>query len=65
MSILTTTNEGAADRVVRVGLGLLLISIAVTVPSAVWAWIGIVPLVTGIAGFCPLYRVFGFSSCAR
>jgi len=65
MSIFTSTNEGAADRAVRVGLGLLLISIAVTVPSAVWAWIGIVPLVTGIAGFCPLYRVFGFSSCAR
>lgn len=65
MSIFTNTNEGAADRAVRVGLGLLLISIAVTVPSAVWAWIGIVPLVTGIAGFCPLYRVFGFSSCAR
>jgi hypothetical protein len=65
MSIFSTTNEGTADRAVRVGLGLLLISVAVTVPSAMWAWIGVVPLVTGIAGFCPLYCVFGFSSCAR
>ena len=65
MSMFSTTNEGTADRAIRVGLGLLLIAVAVTVPTAMWAWIGIVPLVTGIAGFCPLYRVFGFSSCAR
>lgn len=59
------TNEGAVDRALRVALGLLLVSLAVTVPSAWWAWIGVVPLITGITGFCPLYRVFGVSSCAR
>jgi DUF2892 family protein len=65
MSILSATNEGAADRAIRVGLGLLLVSFAVMAPSAWWAWIGVIPLVTGIAGFCPLYRVLGLSSCAR
>ena len=65
MSILSGTNEGTVDRAVRVLLGLVLVSLAVTVPSAWWAWIGVVPLVTGIAGFCPLYRVLGVSSCAR
>jgi len=65
MSILSGTNEGAVDRAARVLVGLILISIAVTYPSAVWAWIGVVPLITGIAGVCPLYRLFGFSSCTR
>ena len=64
MSILSGRNEGTADRAIRILVGLVLVSIAVTYPSAVWAWIGVIPLVTGVAGICPLYRLFGVSSCA-
>lgn len=59
-----TRNEGNLDRVVRVVLGLVLLSLVFTGPQTAWGWIGIVPLVTGLVGFCPLYRIFGVSTCA-
>ncbi|MBO6852946.1 MAG: DUF2892 domain-containing protein [Marivivens sp.] len=59
-----TRNEGTLDRVVRVVLGLVLLSLVFTGPQTAWGWIGIVPLVTGLVGFCPLYRIFGVSTCA-
>jgi hypothetical protein len=32
-------------------------------PQTPWAWIGLVPLITGLVGFCPLYRVLGINTC--
>jgi membrane protein implicated in regulation of membrane protease activity len=52
-------NEGTLDRIVRVVLGLALLSLAVVGPQTPLGWLGIVPLVTGAVGFCPLYRVIG------
>jgi hypothetical protein len=52
-------NEGTLDRVVRVVLGLVLVSLAIVGPQTPLAWVGIVPLVTGAVGFCPIYRVIG------
>lgn len=60
------TNVGVADRVLRIGLGVVLLSAIVLVDGASrWlGLIGLVPLMTGILGNCPLYSVLGFSTCA-
>jgi hypothetical protein len=63
------SNVGMIDRIVRVAIGLLLIAYAIPIgfaPSG-WnwvGWIGVVPLVTGIVGICPLYGILGLSTCA-
>lgn len=59
------TNEAAWDRVARVVLGLALLSLTVVGPKSLWGLIGLVPLLTGAIGFCPLYRVFGFSTAPK
>ncbi|HEY8089327.1 MAG TPA: DUF2892 domain-containing protein [Polyangiaceae bacterium] len=59
-----TRNEGTLDRVVRIVLGLALLAL-VFVGSGTWiGLVGIVPLVTGLVGFCPLYRLLGIRTCA-
>ena len=57
------TNEGSIDRVLRIVLGLGLLSLMFVGPQTLWGLVGLVPLVTGVVGFCPLYRVFGLSTC--
>lgn len=52
-------NEGSIDRVLRVLLGLAILSLAFVGPKSMWAWLGLVPLLTGIVGFCPLYAALG------
>jgi len=52
-------NEGTLDRVVRVALGLAILSLSVAGPRSLYGLIGILPVVTGLAGFCPLYRLVG------
>jgi hypothetical protein len=61
--VVDMTNEGTADRVIRVVIGLGLLSIVFLGPQTPWGWIGIVPLLTGIVGFCPLYRMVGINTC--
>jgi len=57
------TNEGTIDRIIRIVLGLGILSLAFIGPRTPFAYIGIVPLVTGLIGFCPVYRLFGLSTC--
>jgi hypothetical protein len=57
------TNEGTLDRVLRVGAGLLLIGLAATGTVGAWGYIGVVPLLTGAIGMCPLYTVLGINTC--
>lgn len=57
------TNEGTLDRALRVILGLVLISLVFVGPQTVWGWVGVVPLLTGLVGFCPLYRLVGINTC--
>ena len=57
------TNEGTVDRAVRIVLGLGILSLAFVGPRTPWAWLGVVPLLTGLVGFCPAYRIFGISTC--
>lgn len=56
-------NEGTIDRALRVILGLVLIGLTLTGKVGVWGWVGVVPLVTGLIGSCPLYSIFGISTC--
>lgn len=63
LSRLLPLNEHPLERIVRVVLGLCLIAIVFVGPNTPWGWLGVVPLLTGILGSCPLYTLFGFSTC--
>jgi len=56
-------NEGNIDRALRVLAGLVLIALAATGTVGVWGWIGIVPLATGLIGWCPAYTLLGINTC--
>ena len=56
-------NVGGVDRVLRVVLGVVLLSLVVVGPQTYWGLIGVVPLVTGLVGNCPLYSLLGFRTC--
>lgn len=56
-------NEGTLDRAVRIVLGLALLSIAFIGPKTPWGFVGVVPLLTGLIGSCPLYRLVGLRTC--
>lgn len=56
-------NEGALDRIIRVIVGLAIISLVFIGPKTPWAWFGLVPLLTGLVGFCPAYALFGIRTC--
>lgn len=57
------TNEGTIDRALRIIAGLALIALAATGIVGAWGWIGIVPLATGLLGWCPAYTLLGFNTC--
>lgn len=57
-------NEGSVDRGLRVVVGLSLLSLTVVGPQTLWGLVGLVPLLTGTVGFCPLYRLLGINTCA-
>ena len=56
------TNVGGIDKIIRILAGIALISWAL-MGGPVWAWIGVVPLATGLLGWCPAYTLFGMNSC--
>lgn len=58
-----TRNEGTIDRTLRIIVGLILLALVFVGPQTAWGWIGIVPLATGLLGFCPAYKLFGLSTC--
>jgi hypothetical protein len=57
-------NEGTIDRALRVVFGLVVLSLVFVGPQTAWGWVGLVPLVTGLVGFCPLYSVLGINTCS-
>ncbi len=58
-------NVGSAERVVRIVAGIGIISLAFIGPKSPWAFLGIVPLLTGLVGWCPPYALLGFSTCKK
>lgn len=57
------TTVGGVDRLVRIVAGLALVGAVLGGVIGAWGWIGIVPLATGVIGYCPAYKLFGLSSC--
>lgn len=57
------TNEGKMDRTLRVIAGLVFIGLAATDTIGMWGYIGVLPLLTGAVGLCPLYSLLGMNSC--
>jgi hypothetical protein len=57
-------NEGGLDRVLRIVVGAALIGLTLAGTVGAWGWIGVVPLVTGAVGMCPLYSVLGLNTCS-
>ena len=58
-----TSNVGGIDRILRIGAGVVLVGLAATGTVGAWGWIGVVPLLTGAIGFCPVYPLLGMSTC--
>jgi len=65
MASLLPINEHPIERVLRVLLGLGVLSLTIMGPKTAWGFLGIVPLATGLLGSCPIYTLFGFSTCPR
>jgi hypothetical protein len=57
-------NVGTVDRILRIVVGLVLIGLSAMGTIGVWGWIGVVPLVTGLFSFCPLYTMLGMNTCS-
>jgi len=57
------SNLGTIDRVLRIVVGIILIALVFVGPQTPWGWIGVVPLITALIGFCPAYRLFGLRTC--
>jgi hypothetical protein len=58
-----TQNIGNIERIIRILGGLVLIALAVTNSVGVWGWVGLVPLATGLMGWCPPYSLLGINTC--
>ncbi|MBW7901089.1 MAG: DUF2892 domain-containing protein [Rhodocyclaceae bacterium] len=56
-------NVGGIDKIARIIVGAILIGLAATGTVGAWGWIGVVPLITGLMGWCPAYTLFGLNTC--
>ncbi|MFA5955020.1 DUF2892 domain-containing protein [Hyphomicrobium sp.] len=56
-------NVGELDRILRVVVGLILLSLVFVGPKTLWGLVGLLPLLTGLARFCPAYEVAGVRTC--
>ena len=55
-------NIGNVERIVRVVLGIVVVSLAFVGPRSSWAFLGIIPIVTGLIGYCPPYALLGIDT---
>ena len=58
-------NVGSVERVIRVVAGLAILSLAFLGPKSPWAFLGLVPLLTGLVGWCPPYAILRISTCRK
>lgn len=56
-------NVGVVDRAVRIIVGLGILSLVFVGPHTPWGYLGLVPIATGLIGWCPAYRLFGIKTC--
>ena len=62
-SKLLPKNEGMKDRILRVIVGAVLLTLVFVGPRTPWGWLGVIPFVTGLLGTCPVYTLFGLRTC--
>ena len=62
MSTVLRTNIGTFDRMLRAALGATAIALVFTGPQTPWGYLGFIPLLTAVVGFCPLYALLGVST---
>ncbi|MBD3670987.1 MAG: DUF2892 domain-containing protein [Gammaproteobacteria bacterium] len=55
-------NIGNIDRIIRIVLGILLLALVFVGPQTPWGWVGLIPLITGLVSFCPLYAIFKYNT---
>jgi hypothetical protein len=60
-----TRNEGQIDRALRIIAGIAILSLYFVGPKTPWALVGLVPLITGLVGMCPVYSLLGINTCPR
>lgn len=58
-----SANVGSFDRLLRIVVGLGLLSLVFIGPQTPWGYLGLIPLVTALIGFCPAYALFGIRTC--
>ena len=58
-------NVGGIDRVLRIAVGIVILSLAFILEgnARYWGLVGLLPLVTGLFQCCPAYSIFGLSTC--
>ncbi|MDD3433457.1 MAG: DUF2892 domain-containing protein [Tepidiphilus sp.] len=56
-------NVGGIDKIIRIAVGVVLIVLALMGIGTPWTWIGVLPLATGLIGWCPLYPLLGVNTC--
>lgn len=56
-------NVGGVDKILRIVVGLILISLVFVGPQTPWGWIGVIPVATALINWCPLYSLLGISTC--
>jgi hypothetical protein len=61
--IMMQKNMGALDKIVRISIGVVLMTLAALGIIGFWGWLGAIPVLTGVAGICPLYSLLGINSC--
>ncbi len=56
-------NVGVVDRAVRIIVGLGILSLVFIGPHTPWGYLGLLPIATGLIGWCPAYLPFGIKTC--
>ncbi len=57
-------NVGTMDRILRIVIGLALVSLVFVGPQTAWGWLGLILIGTSTMGWCPIYKALGIRTCA-
>ncbi len=60
-----TRNVGTTDRGIRLVVGVALLSLAFIGPRTPLGYLGLIPIITALVNFCPLYAILGINTCPR
>ncbi len=60
-----SANIGGIERILRIVVGLIVISLVFIGPQSPWGWLGVIPLATGLIGWCPPYAMLGINTCKK